>query len=158
MDKKLKQRFMGAIENNDCSAVAEILDQGTDKNTAIKDTVRDSIVSNYFYAIHTRPLIEAIEKESFDVAELLIERGANVNCTDHWDNTPLHYAAQYGSCEFVQKLLDQGADLNKQNKSEETPVAWARYLKRHDVVEVFENVIHQRNKKYKQKRKRSRAK
>ena len=44
------------------------------------------------------------------VAELLLERGADVNtrCNDHC--TPLHIASYFGNIEIVRLLLDNGAD------------------------------------------------
>ena len=50
-----------------------------------------------------------------------------VNIKDRLDNTPLHYAALYGSMESVRILLDRGADVKARNKSEATPLIYGAY-------------------------------
>ena len=45
------------------------------------------------------------------VVELLVEAGANVDETDDWGFTPLHWAAGRGHSGICQLLLDAGADI-----------------------------------------------
>ena len=55
-----------------------------------------------------------------DVAELLIDKGADVNAKDifpeeddpHDDRTPLHWAAIEGHTDVAKLLIDNGADVN----------------------------------------------
>jgi ankyrin repeat protein len=54
------------------------------------------------------------------VAQLLLERGANINsCTPH-DATPLYIASQLGLLEIGKWLLDHGADVNRRMKNGST--------------------------------------
>jgi ankyrin repeat protein len=51
----------------------------------------------------------------------------SVYIKDRLDNTPLHYAALYGSTESVRILLDRGADVKARNKSDATPLIYGAY-------------------------------
>lgn len=52
----------------------------------------------------------AIDCSHFDVAEFLIDSGADVNARDNLDKTALHYAIERGSDHLAKLLLDSGAD------------------------------------------------
>lgn len=54
-------------------------------------------------------------------------RKAPVDVKDRLNNTPLHYAALYGSTESVRILLDRGADVKARNKSDATPLIYGAY-------------------------------
>lgn len=155
MQRKLLRAFMGAIENNDSTSVENHLKDGIEKDVPITDTVRDSLVGNMFHAVYTRPLIEAVKSGSEDVVDLLLEKKANVNLTDDWHNTPLHYAVAAKNIRLVTKLLDKGADMNMQNKSNETAVYWAKYLQQDDILQLFWDRIAAKNKKRKKSPKKA---
>ena len=62
------------------------------------------------------PLVWAIDREHYDLAELLIERNANVNKTDNiWGWSPLRYAIQKNNMKILKMLIKQGADLNRKD-------------------------------------------
>lgn len=66
------------------------------------------------------PLHNACSYGHFEVTELLIKHGANVNANDLWAFTPLHEAASKSRVEVCSLLLSEGADptlLNCHNKS-----------------------------------------
>jgi len=52
----------------------------------------------------------------------LVEQGADVNCLDLGENTPLHWAAMRGHVEICKFLLDSGADRNVRNRQDKMPV------------------------------------
>jgi len=68
-----------------------------------------------------------------EVAQLLIERGANVNCKDKKDWTPMHLTcspthSQRGRQRFyhiTELLLDKGGNINARNVDGVTPLQWA---------------------------------
>jgi len=88
-----------ATQNNEMDAVRKQLDGGTDVNSSMNDGLT--------------PLFMAVANKRFEMATMLLERGANVNCALKDSNaTPLCLAAQHGSMEFCKLLLDKGADPN----------------------------------------------
>ncbi len=58
------------------------------------------------------PLHWAVVGDRRDIAELLLERGADVNAPDTHGLTPLHKAASFNRPEIAQFLLRNGADIN----------------------------------------------
>ena len=57
----------------------------------------------------------AVKYREYDIAELLIEKGANVNAVDIYDWHPLMYAVNDGNLELAELLLQNGADLKQEN-------------------------------------------
>lgn len=51
------------------------------------------------------PLHNACSYGHFEVTDMLIQHGANVNVSDLWKFTPLHEAAAKGKYEIVRLLL-----------------------------------------------------
>jgi 26S proteasome non-ATPase regulatory subunit 10 len=65
----------------------------------------------------------AISWERFDIAELLIHHGADVNAVGKDGRTPLHYAAKIGSrsSDIINLLVSKGADINARDSLGNTP-------------------------------------
>ena len=62
-----------------------------------------------------------------EVAELLIDKGADVNAKDEWGSTPLHYAALKGHKEVAELLIDKGADVHAKGDDGKTPIDFATH-------------------------------
>jgi ankyrin repeat protein len=77
---------------------------------------------------HITPLAYAIREDRWDLAERLVEAGANVNIQvgDYDGNTLLHLAAERGDLQRVQWLLARGADHQMRNYRQLTPLDVAR--------------------------------
>lgn len=81
----------------------------------------------------------------FDVARVLLAKGADVNSKNKGGWTPLISAAYDGRADVVKILIDKGADINASCKAFHgtgpfmTTLGWAQ-LKRHpDVVNILGN-------------------
>jgi ankyrin repeat protein len=79
----------------------------------------------------------------FDIAELLLEYGADPNILDDNGNTPLHFAANGSSFPYergrvIKALLSHGADANKRNKNDEIPLDFARKHKLKEIITLLE--------------------
>jgi ankyrin repeat protein len=59
---------------------------------------------------------------SKEVAEVLIERGAEINARSNMGKTPLYNAVASGNEPFVKLLLNNGADVNIPSKSGRMPI------------------------------------
>jgi ankyrin repeat protein len=62
-------------------------------------------------------LTTALIEERWDVAELLLERGADPRIADNQNNTPILHAASGASAELIRALLDAGADVSARGAS-----------------------------------------
>lgn len=60
-----------------------------------------------------------------EFAEMLINRGAEINLPDDEGRTAIHYAVMSGNAELVESLLKLGSDPNKLTKRKETPLHFA---------------------------------
>ena len=60
------------------------------------------------------PLVAALHRKHFKVAELLHQYDADVNVRDQDEDTPLRVACRHGSLDIVEWLLNHGADVDVQ--------------------------------------------
>lgn len=82
-------------------------------------------LAGYLPAQSADDVFRAIRANDLDML-----RKAPVDVKDRLNNTPLHYAALYGSGESVRILLDRGADVKARNKSEATALIYGRTISR----------------------------
>lgn len=61
----------------------------------------------------TSTLMNAVEENFWEIAEILVQRGADVNAADQYDKTPLHVTAYKGNFDFADILIGAGANPNK---------------------------------------------
>lgn len=92
-----------AVVNGNLDALQQHIDAGTDINK--KDPYGGS-----------SPLITAALFDKQEMANLLIEAGADLNFQNNEGSTALITAAFFGRLEIVSMLLDQGADKSIKNK------------------------------------------
>lgn len=62
------------------------------------------------------PLHWACMRAHWDVAEYLIEEGADLNVTGGDGGTPLNWAAHHDNVEIVKRMIEKGARLNIRNR------------------------------------------
>ena len=72
-----------------------------------------------------------------DIAEMLINAGANVNRLTPQKYSALHYAAWHGNIGVVRLLLDHGARDDDPTGGGHTPLALAAHGGHDDVLELF---------------------
>jgi len=75
------------------------------------------------------PLMGAVSEEKTEVAELLLEKGANIEKRSANDKmTPLFFAVITGNVEMVQLLLSRGANPKTKNASGHTPLSVLEFI------------------------------
>ena len=72
------------------------------------------------------PLSWAVLFNHADVAEFLIQKGADVNARNRDGGAPLHGAAFLGYADIAELLIRKGADINARNDKGETPLDVSR--------------------------------
>uniref|UniRef100_A0A4W5RID7 Ankyrin-1 n=1 Tax=Hucho hucho TaxID=62062 RepID=A0A4W5RID7_9TELE len=83
------------------------------------------------------PLHIAAHYENLSVAQLLLNRGANVNFTPKNGITPLHIASRRGNVIMVRLLLDRGAQIDAKTKDELTPLHCAARNGHVRIIEIL---------------------
>ena len=83
------------------------------------------------------PLVAALHGKHFQVAELLLRNGADVDVRDGYENTLLRVACNSGF-DIVKWLLDHGADVNTQNHELWTPLHSAAD---HGHLQIFQMLV-----------------
>lgn len=135
------QRFYNSIKNNNTEEVLKIINSGVNLNLSL------DIPSEY------TPLMVAAQYDSKEVAELLIEHGAEVNLApivldDGCQFFPLSAAAEWNSKNVAELLINNGAWLDAWDALDRDdydidefhrPIDFAMINNSKDVVEVFLN-------------------
>jgi hypothetical protein len=101
------------VLGNDAAEVRRLLDAGADPNEA--------------RFIGASTLVSSLMQQNAEIAQILIERGVNINAPDPAGTTPLMWAAGFEvpDTSIVQELLRRGADVNASNKYNDTALTWA---------------------------------
>lgn len=83
------------------------------------------------------PLHQAAVTGQSAMCELLLDRGAQVDCVDDDLNTPLHYGSAAGSVSSIKMLLRNGADIEARQIHGLTPVSWASHKGNLEAIEIL---------------------
>jgi ankyrin repeat protein len=95
------------------SLVKFLLEKGANPNTPANNQFK------------VAPLHSACAISNFEIAELLIKYGANVNAAQIQGSTPLHSATHNGAILLTRLLLENGADINSKMDNGQTPLSMA---------------------------------
>src|SRR6267142_2611209 len=71
------------------------------------------------------PLHLVLREGHVEVAQFLVEHGADAIAQDNDGSTPLHWTSSRGHIELAQFLIQHGADATAQNRNGSTPLHWA---------------------------------
>ena len=82
-------------------------------------------------------LFMAVSNRCGDTANLLVERGADVNATSGDGRTALMQAAGDGRADLVQLLMDHGADMEAKDEAGRTAWMYAAMGNQLEVAEIF---------------------
>lgn len=83
----------------------------------------------------SQKICKAARKNKIETVKELVNSGANVNETDKYGRTALHYAADGGYLEIAKYLLSNGANINGNNGA--TPLYFAVSRKKVEVVKYL---------------------
>lgn len=124
--RKILHRVPGKVDD---TVVKQVLDKGTNLLIRKRPGKRRSWEGP--------ALSWAVKLTHEKMVRSFLERGANVNATDHTRNTALHQAATAGLTVLVKLLLDHGAKVTAKGRSGDTPVNKAIQSKNIDVLKLL---------------------
>lgn len=108
------KKLLLAAENGDAKTVASLLDQKGSKGSDADVNARG--LEDY------TPLHFAASEGHYEVVEVLLKRGANVDAVSNFLRTPLHAACNRGYTEIIEILLKNKANVNAQDRDGNTPI------------------------------------
>jgi|GEM_PF-2540565 len=124
METNKRFQFIDYCDSGNIDACLKILDEIPDINSCI--------------TTHTRTLVHyACLSGHKKVLERLIEKGANLDCSDVWQQSPLHLACQLGHLSIVETLITRMSSINTQEALGRTPLYMATYYNRLPVVQTL---------------------
>ena len=109
--------------------VRYLLEKGADPNLAS---------NNHF---HVAPLHSACAVSNYDLVEILIENGANVNAKQMDGFTPLHAAALQGQTKIARLLIEAGADITAKTDNGQSPLSMASEKDFKEVAELIKEYL-----------------
>jgi ankyrin repeat protein len=109
--QKASRDLATLIQAGDTKLALEQIKAGADVNRAQPDG--------------TSPLIWAINRTEYEIAEALIARKADVNAANEFGAMPLTEAARQSNARLVKMLLDAGAKVDSRNPDGETALMMA---------------------------------
>lgn len=102
-----------------------LLEKGADPNIASKNAFN-------VYPIHSSCAIS-----SYEITEILLRYGANVNVKQMESFTPLHETAMNGQTKLTELLLENGADVNAKTDDGKTPLLMAKEKNYEETVNLI---------------------
>ncbi|MFP3025404.1 MAG: ankyrin repeat domain-containing protein, partial [Wolbachia sp.] len=128
------------------------------------EKVRDSIRQGANVNVQGRqgwtPVFWAIQKNNFNIVELLLDNSADIKVKDNEGWTPLHWAVQLDLLNMVKYLAEKGADIDALTADGRTPLDIVREKLRvngkneecSDVVQCLEKLNQEREKPVQRRR------
>jgi ankyrin repeat protein len=116
-------RLIDAVKRTDLNAVRSLLAQHIDPNISEADGST---------ALHV-----AAQRDSLEIANLLIAAGANVKAATRYNITPLSLACTNGNAAMIESFLKAGADPNSASEQGQTPLMTAALTGKVDAVKVL---------------------
>ncbi|MDE5580564.1 MAG: ankyrin repeat domain-containing protein [Treponemataceae bacterium] len=154
-DSNSKSALDFAIENEDADLVSLLLEKGAeigDSDSSLK-TALDFAIKNDDADLlsrlaekaaredvqcEDRPILFfAIENNYKKLVELLIEKGANIECKGKYEATPLLTATSNGNLDLVSLLLEKGANIECENEDGVTPLFAAIVKGNFDIISLL---------------------
>lgn len=83
------------------------------------------------------PIHSACAISNYDITDILLKNGANVNAKQMQGVTPLHSAAHNGQTKLAKLLIQSGADVNAKMDNGQTPLCMAEEKRFNETAELI---------------------
>ena len=117
--------LLWAVSKHNLPLVKLLLDYHADPNQPKKDSVTPIFLATVFPPPDVNDLF---------IANLLVERGADVNRRSDTHDTPLIWVGFYGHVPIAKFLLEHGADVNAVDQFGQTPLNMAERQHHEDMI------------------------
>lgn len=107
LDPDIKGTLSLAVRNTDREMIFMLLDEG-------------ACIDGHA-SIDTTPLMTAIDHELIEMAELLLEKGVDINRTTEW-GAAIHVAAMHNRVSMAEFLMSRGANIESKDPYGHTPL------------------------------------
>jgi ankyrin repeat protein len=111
-----------------------------DKERMLRLLNKDNI--NHQSKDGSTPLYLAILIEKYEMAQILIKGGADVNIPNYEKDSPIHLACYFGNMQMVQELVNSRANLFAKNDNGNLPFALAVNKGHDDIVRFLYKKIY----------------
>lgn len=115
--------------------IEELIEQG-DPNILKAFEKLEIDINEPLYS-ETTAIQVAAENNHFDIIEILLKAGADIN-SDAGGSTALHRAARLGNVGMIDFLVERGANINSLDSEGETPLIVAAYHDLDSVIRLIE--------------------
>ncbi|KAJ8952804.1 hypothetical protein NQ318_008121 [Aromia moschata] len=123
-----EKEIFEAIDKNDVVLLKSLLSEKQNVNIVDENSMT--------------PLQHACYKGNKEIVQLLLDQGADVNCSEHQHNyTALHFAGLSGNSDICLALLLAGAKSSETNTVGRTAAQMAAFVGHHDCVAIINNYI-----------------
>jgi len=143
-----------AVDENNTAIAEYLIDHGANVNvespegwTALCQTinVRNSVEMAELLIVrgadinvgYWPPITSSVREKRIDLLNLLIQRGADVNNTDNWGYTPLYFAVHNDDLDYLKILIANGAKVDIKHPGGETALMSAAITGRTESVKVL---------------------
>ncbi|WP_264687638.1 ankyrin repeat domain-containing protein [Wolbachia endosymbiont (group B) of Erynnis tages] len=113
----------------------------------VRDGIRQGANVNVQDGQGWTPVFLAIQKNNFNIVELLLNNNADIKVKDNEGWTPIHWTVQLGSLDVVKRLVERGADVNALTADGRTPLDIARDKGYDNVVNYLEEELSKEREK-----------
>ena len=125
-----------AIKNNDEAECRRILE--TEQiDIHRKDSEIPELKNETYYIRAASPIVIACDVGNYNIVEMLLENGANINDTSETGLTPLMKASIYNYTNVIELLLSKGVDINKQNIYGATAILYSSLHSNKDAMKLL---------------------
>jgi ankyrin repeat protein len=105
-----------------------LLEQGADPNIASSNDFK------------VAPLHSSVAAKSFEITQMLLDRGAQTNAVQQNDVTPLHAAAHNNSPAIAKALLKAGADKHLKTKDGKNAMDFAKEVDAKEIMDMLRDL------------------